>query len=1013
MSGTNFFSPALNGTASYVYTKCYLGSFPCTTSSSSTTGQNSTIVAQIPSAYTSITNDTTLDLTVVRKYDDSSLVSSAPSSIIISNPNVIISYPPGPYCKSDTNPTPTISGINSGIGLFFTQTGIPLQISPTDGTINLQEFAAGTHNVHFSTRHPACPDTTTYPITIIAPQSSYASYGGDTILERCQSGTILSDSLYPLGGNFQSGNSNLIFTNSLTGEINLAITPADTYTFAYLPNIGCFDTAEIKLTVIENDSVILTYPGIGNGTVCKGNPNLVPLMSGGVAWGTFIVTPTPNGLSIGPNGVIDPSASDAGTTYNILYRTVGDCSIDQFITQVAFEEVPNAWFSLVNQFICENDTLKIDSAANPPGNYEILQNNSPLPFPPFQGNLAPGNYELRHITSGFTLGLCTDTFTLPFTILRMDSSHFEYLGDNYCQSSGLVNPAIYGLGGGIFSCSSLGNALDSTNGQIDLIQSSPGTHYINYQTNGPCPSNSQDNITILNAPDPSFSYPASQYCTTDSSILPDSVVSSGGIFSTNTPGLSLVDSTGQIDFSQSLKGTYQVFHTLLQCNATSSWTIELQQTDTTIAILFPFDSICRDFAALLPSLSFDPNLGQPVGVWSLAREGQPVPYTGGSIDPTIYSDGLFQLEFQLQGCGENPTDEFRLLSAPSISLTYGNEEFCDNVESVPANLVVSPASKGIFYSSDSGLILSNSSGTIDISNSSEGNYTVTYKTLGFCNDSIIVPISVHHTPRLFTLETGPDTIICAGDSITANIFSLDLNQYGFLLNGTPLNYSGLSSVPFIPNDGDLLTGWTSSIEGCFDTLSKQLIVAPKPFIEMVDSGLFTVGEQGLQIPFFNGVPSTLLEWQLSVSETVLDSGIATDLGPGDLYAVSIPPSSQEGYSPFPASLKVETTARNCIGDPLIVPLTILPRPGSIYIPEAFSPNEDGFNDCWEIRWSEEIDPSEFEVQVFNRSQGLVSAISPLTSSWKGTFLPDGVYSWVLFDKTQSPIQQGGLTIRRK
>lgn len=75
------------------------------------------------------------------------------------------------------------------------------------------------------------------------------------------------------------------------------------------------------------------------------------------------------------------------------------------------------------------------------------------------------------------------------------------------------------------------------------------------------------------------------------------------------------------------------------------------------------------------------------------------------------------------------------------------------------------------------------------------------------------------------------------------------------------------------------------------------------------------------------------------------------------------------------------------------------EPLTVYIPNAFTPNNDGWNDAWEIVLFPEC-WAEVDAKVYNRWGGLVwESTDPYNLIWEGGFndgdyyVPDGVYYW--------------------
>lgn len=130
--------------------------------------------------------------------------------------------------------------------------------------------------------------------------------------------------------------------------------------------------------------------------------------------------------------------------------------------------------------------------------------------------------------------------------------------------------------GGVFS-STLGVSINGATGVINLPTSSPGTYTITYAVAASaCQSaaSSTTQITIANSLSPvtTFSY-SSPVCTSAGNILPNTSTgfTSGGTYS-STAGLSINSSTGAINTSTSIPGTYPVTYSLsaTACQTASS-----------------------------------------------------------------------------------------------------------------------------------------------------------------------------------------------------------------------------------------------------------------------------------------------------------------------------------------------------------------------------------------------------------------------------------------------------------
>jgi len=91
------------------------------------------------------------------------------------------------------------------------------------------------------------------------------------------------------------------------------------------------------------------------------------------------------------------------------------------------------------------------------------------------------------------------------------------------------------------------------------------------------------------------------------------------------------------------------------------------------------------------------------------------------------------------------------------------------------------------------------------------------------------------------------------------------------------------------------------------------------------------------------------------------------------------------------------------------------KPKPPVVPNAFSPNGDGINDTWVIRYLNEY-PSA-DVEVFNRyGQPVYHATGGYTTPWDGTYkgqpLPVGTYYWIIRPGSGRKQISGSVTILR-
>jgi len=109
--------------------------------------------------------------------------------------------------------------------------------------------------------------------------------------------------------------------------------------------------------------------------------------------------------------------------------------------------------------------------------------------------------------------------------------------------------------------------VNASTGQVDLSASTPGTYTVTntIPSAGGCPAVSATApITINAVPVATFSYTGTPYCSNEPDPFP--TFTGGGVAGTfsSSPGLVFVDtSTGQVDLSASVPGSYIVANTVV------------------------------------------------------------------------------------------------------------------------------------------------------------------------------------------------------------------------------------------------------------------------------------------------------------------------------------------------------------------------------------------------------------------------------------------------------------------
>jgi gliding motility-associated-like protein len=84
-------------------------------------------------------------------------------------------------------------------------------------------------------------------------------------------------------------------------------------------------------------------------------------------------------------------------------------------------------------------------------------------------------------------------------------------------------------------------------------------------------------------------------------------------------------------------------------------------------------------------------------------------------------------------------------------------------------------------------------------------------------------------------------------------------------------------------------------------------------------------------------------------------------------------------------------------------------------PQFFTPNQDGFNDRWQIRGLNKISQQVQRIEIFNRNGKLLKVLSPTSAGWNGTYngnpLPSNDY-WFVAHFTEGGEYRNHFTLKR-
>lgn len=239
----------------------------------------------------------------------------------------------------------------------------------------------------------------------------------------------------------------------------------------------------------------------------------------------------------------------------------------------------------------------------------------------------------------------------------------------------------------------------------------------------------------------------------------------------------------------------------------------------------------------------------------------------------------------------------------------------------------------------------------DLTVTQSGSYAVTI-TLNGCTDSDTLNLMAGIYPGRVLPQ---DTLNCSGAPITLSAISGGA-QYEWSTGDTTLQIQA-----FQPG---LYTVTVTSADGCATVDSVTIIGSAPPTVELgVDTVYCGAGHSRL-LDAFN--PNSTYQWNTGSIDSVL---IAVETGTYSVTVTNVCGMAQDS-----------------------VHLTFFEFPEGYFIPNVFTPNNDGINDAF---WVQSARPEEYQLTVYDRwGKRQYSTLNHM-DKWDGANAPEGVYYYVI------------------
>jgi gliding motility-associated-like protein len=738
--------------------------------------------------------------------------------------------------------------------------------------------------------------------------------------------------------------------NSGQGSTGINATPGSSGNICVTATNLCGTSAPTCFNVTVGPPVNPTFTQVN--PICSGDP----------------LAALPTTSNNGVTGTWSPGMNNTSTTTYTFTPTAGACANTANMT-ITVNSNTTPTFTQVNP-ICSGDQL----AALP-----TTSNNG------VTGTWSPGMNNTSTTTYTFTpsAGLCATTQTMTITVTPNTTPTFTQ-----------VNPICSGDPLAALPTTSNNGVTGTWSPAIDNTTT---TAYTFTPSAGQCSPTTAMTITVNPNDDPNFAYASGSYCLTGTDPTPSVITTPGGTFSINAPGV-INPTTGLIDLSASGLGTFTVYYNTTTvgnpCPSLDSVIVTVTASPTA-GFTYDLAQYCQD--SIAPILTI--NGGASSGVFT-SNSGGLIIDAAGNITLSSSTPGIYTVYNNVAAAGgcaaalDSTTIE--ILQVDSALFNYASLSYCESETDPVANLTGTVG--GVFTITAPGVINAGD-GTIDLSGSGLGTFTVYYTTpaVNSCPalDSLQIIID-----SVNTINPNPVIPICVTDPLILSVSSTGTGTITWYSDALGANVVGTGSPLILTNPGiGTFTYYVNNVGACSSSMDSLVVIVGG--VNAVINATPVSGAIPLNVFFGNG------------STTGPGITYAWDLGDGNTSNIFEPSNTYSGVGSYTVTLIVSD---GICSDTATIIIDAFGE-SAILIPNIFSPNGDGSNDIFTV---DGINLESVEGEIFNRWGQKMFSWSNVKGHWDGRTLsgseaPAGTYFYMIkakgFNGTEY-FKKGGVSLVR-
>ena len=716
----------------------------------------------------------------------------------------------------------------------------------------------------------------------------------------------------------------------------------------------CYAIMPVTVTINANPVLAITNPS----PVCS--PKTVDITAAAVTAGstsglTYTYFSNAGATTTLPN----PNALTNSGTYYIKGSAPTGCSAVA-PASITINALPAAAISYPGGPYCAMGTAVVTQTGQAGGTYSstagLVVNGSTGAI-----NLAASTAGLYTVTYSFSNGTCSNTTTTAVTINALPTATIAYPGSPYC-ATGVATVTQTGQAGGTYA-STAGLVINASTGVIDLVTSTAGTYTVTYSlSNGTCSNTTTTSVTINALPTATIGYAGSPYCATGTAVVTQTG-QAGGTYS-STAGLVINASTGAIDLVASTAGTYTVTYSYTDGVCANSTTSNLTIVALPVAsISYPNNPYCTTGAAAVV------RTGVSGGVFS-STTGLSINSNTGTIDLAASSPGTYTVTYSFaSGACSNTSTTSILVRNPALLLTNPPAACAPSTVDLTAPAVTAGSDAGLSYTYFTDPGGTNPLNQPDAVGTSSTYYIRGTNTATGCTSSLEPVLVRINTPPIVTLAG--DTDVCKGspDTLTANSPGSTIDWLMVGSGGTVVVYPMVSGAYYAVATNAVNCSDTAAITIGVRPFSVALTATPEPVVSGNTVTLSSSANFSYQVIAWE--PAATFPDQTAYSQTFTVHDTATQF-----YVIA---QSSQGC--------LDTAGYSVIVDPNLK---------DFFIPNAFTPNNDGKNEVFKVYGSS---IREVEIRIYSQWGQLVFESHDPQGSWDGSMgghpVPVGIYLYAI------------------